>query len=157
MKIGVEGGRRCALEFANLGQNLGRGRDLLVWPDVSRGRRGGPLVGGICVGVDENDRKRLGAFDKQGPGGIFNCGGIDGRSHGSVGQDALVDFKSHVAFHDGREIAPEAPGARSIAPAHFEHIAKAARRDHSDARALALQKRVGADRRPVDDRRDTVD
>ena len=57
-------------------------------------------------------------------------------SHGSVRKDALVDLEAHVAVGDGREIAPEAPGARPIAPAHFEHVTEAARRDHSDAAPL---------------------
>ena len=75
----------------------------------------------------------------------------------AVGEDAFVDFEAHVAVGDRREIAPQAPGVRPIAAAHFEHVAKAARRDHADARALALEKRVGADGRAVDDRAHVLD
>jgi len=38
-----------------------------------------------------------------------------------------------------------------VAPAHFQHVAKAGRRDQADAPALALQQRIGADGGTVDD------
>ena len=70
---------------------------MLVRPDASRGRRGGPLVGGIGVGVDEDDRERLGALASKARARHLHLGGIDGRSHGAVGQHAFVDFEAHVA------------------------------------------------------------
>ena len=39
----------------------------------------------------------------------------------------------------GDELAPQAPGLRPVATAHFQHVAKAARRDHADAGARAAQ------------------
>ena len=51
---------------------------------------------------------------------------IDGVRTRSVGEHALVDLDAQVARHDRGEIAPEAPGARPVAAAHFEHVAKAA-------------------------------
>src|SRR5262249_57388019 len=61
----------------------------------------------------------------------------------AVGQGALVDLDAHVALRDRHEIAPQAPGAAAVAPAHLEHVAKAAGRDDPDLRAAALEQRVG--------------
>jgi hypothetical protein len=52
----------------------------------------------------------------------------------------------------GEEVAPQAPGAATIAPAHFEDVAKAARRDDADLRPAAFEQGVGADRGTVNDR-----
>ena len=65
LQIGVERGRRGALEFADLRQDLVRGDDMIVGPDGARRRGGGALVGGIGVGVDEDDRQRLGALRRK--------------------------------------------------------------------------------------------
>ena len=54
----------------------------------------------------------------------------------------------------GDEIAPQAPGAAAVAPAHLQHVAEAARGDDADLRAAPLQQRVGADGGAVHDRAD---
>ena len=115
------------------------------------------LIHGVGVGVDEDDRERLRAFGEQRPRRFPHLPGIDVHAHGPVRQDPLVDLDAHVAIGDRRKIAPETPGARPIAAAHLQDVAKAAGRDHADPRALTLQQRVGAHRRAMHDRAEIRD
>ena len=55
LQIGVERRRRAALEFADLRQDLARGRDMLIGPDRPHGLGRAPLILRIGEGVDEND------------------------------------------------------------------------------------------------------
>ena len=80
--------------------------------------------------------------------------GIDRGANAAVGERALVDLDAHVAVGDRDEIAPQAPGAPAVAPAHLEHVAEAARRDDADLRPAPFQQRIGADRGAVHDRAD---
>ncbi len=124
---------------------------MLVRPDGAGRRRGVALIGGIGVGVDEHDGERLGALRREGlrlRGDLFD---IDRDADRSVRQRALGDFDREIALDDGNEIAAQSPGARSVATAHFEDVAKPWRRDEPDPRALAFQQRVGPDRRAVHD------
>ena len=50
----------------------------------------------------------------------------------AVGERALVDLEAQVAVGDRREVAPQAPGAAAVAPAHLQHVAEAARGDDAD-------------------------
>ena len=61
LQIGVERGGGGALELADFGQDLARSDDVGVRPDRARGLGRRAFVGGIGVGVDENDGQRLGA------------------------------------------------------------------------------------------------
>ena len=111
------------------------------------------LVLGIGVGVDEDDGdasralvQKLLAQRRGSPRGSTAV------PDAAVGERALVHFDAHVAVGDRDEIAPQAPGAAAVAPAHFEHVAKAARGDDADLRAAPFEQRVGADRGAVHDR-----
>ncbi len=110
------------------------------------------LVGGIGVGVDEHDRQRLRALRRERfARALGDLLGVDRDAQRTVGQRALADFDREIALDDGNEIAAQAPGARPVAAAHFQHVAKAWRRDEADPRALAFEQRVGADRRAMHD------
>ncbi len=76
---------------------------------------------------------------------------IDRDANRSVRKRALGDFDREIALDDGNEIAAQSPGARAVATAHFEDVAKPWRRDEPDPRALAFEQRVGPDRRAVHD------
>ena len=84
--------------------------------------------------------------------GVANFAFIDRGADRAVRERALGDLQPHVAVGDRDEVPPQAPGAAAIAAAHFEHVAKAARRDDADLRPAPLQQRVGADRGAVHDR-----
>ena len=124
------------LELADFGQDLGRGRDVGVGPDGPRGGRRGTLVGRVGVGVDEDDGDRLRAPRRQRP-----------RSHArtSAGSTASrivpsASVRSSTSIRMSRSATgmnrPTGPRCGPIAAAHLQHVAKAARRDDADARAL---------------------
>ena len=54
----------------------------------------GALVGGIGVGVDEDDRERLSSHFEQGPERRRYHAGIDRRPQGAVGKHAFVDLEA---------------------------------------------------------------
>lgn len=132
-------------------QDLRRAADILVRPYRLRGFERRELVGRVGVGVDEHDGERFRARGERLPGRRAHLVEIDRLPHGAVRQHALRDLEAQVALDDGHEIAPQAPGVEPVAAAHFQHVAEARRGDERGARALALQKRVGADGRAVDD------
>ena len=129
-----------------------RGGDVIVRPDLANDAERAALVLGIRVGVDEDDRDRLRALRDELLRGRAHFVVIDGGADRAVRQRALAHFEPHVAVGDRREIAPQAPGAAPVAPAHLQHVAEAARRDDADLRPAPLQQRVGADGRAVHDR-----
>ena len=61
LQADIEGRRRCALEFADLGQDQRRGVDMGVGPDRAHRLQRGALVGVVGIGVDEDDADRLAA------------------------------------------------------------------------------------------------
>ena len=157
LQIGIERGRRGALELADLGEDfVGRG-DVGIRPDGAHGRDGAALVLRVGVGIDEHDRERLGAGLEQILGGGRHLGHINARADAAVRERALADFQPPVARHHRLEPAPQAPGLRPVAPAHFQHVAKARGGDEAGHCAGALDQRVGADRGAVHHRRDRAE
>ena len=62
----------------------------------------------------------------------------------AIGQHTLVHFQSPSTGNYRRVAAAQAPGLRSVAAAHFQHIAKTACGDDAGAGDLAFQQGVGA-------------
>ena len=154
LQIGVERRRRGALEFADLGQDVARNVDIGVRPDRLQRLCRDPLVLGIGVGVDEGDGDGLGAARQQFARARFTSSGSTAGTDGPVGQHAFAHLDAALARHHRLELAPQAPGLRPVAPAHLQHVAKAFGRDDAGLAALALQQRIGADRRAMNDGRD---
>jgi hypothetical protein len=120
---------------------------------LAGGRIGRALVCGVGVGIDENDGERLGAARQQVPRRrrhrVARSTAVQDRA---VGQRPFRQPRSAFrALGHGREITPETPGVRSVAAAHLQRVAKAARGDEAELRALALKQRVGADRGAMHD------
>ena len=109
------------------------------------------------VGVDEGDRDRRHAARAQGPPGLRDLRRIDRQQDRAVGARALVHLDPEIAVHHRHEVAPEAPGAGPVTPAHLQHVAEAARGDQADAGTFPFQKRIGADRRAVHHRGEAAD
>ena len=77
--------------------------------------------------------------------------------HPALGVHALADLEAQVAGHeDGGPVLEQVVEARARRAAQLEHVAQAARRDERRARALALEQRVGDDRRRVGEERDVA-
>ena len=70
----------------------------------------------------------------------------------AVGANALADAETELARHQrlGRRLA-QVVAVVLQALAHLEHVAMALGREQADPRPLALEQRVGRDRRAVDD------
>ena len=104
------------------------------------------LVGGVAVGVDEDDGDRLDVLRDQ-----SLAGGDDTRfrqrlDHRTIGRHSLGDFEPMPPRHQRRRLVPgEVEHVGHADAPDFEHVAKAARRDQTGARALSLQDGVGAD------------
>ncbi len=154
LEIGVQGGRRGAFELADLGQDFVARRDVGVGPHRSRGGQCRALVGVVGVGVDEHDRQRFGAEFAQARRLALDRVEIDVFADRAVGQGALGHFGAQIARDRGHEFAPQPPGLAAVAAAHLQHVAEARGHDHAGFRALALEQRVGADRRAVHDGRE---
>ena len=130
---------------------------MLVRPDFRRSGERAALVLGVGVCVDEDDRQRLRAALAQRLRRRGDTGFVDRRANGAVGERAFIDFHAQIAIGDRDELAPQAPGLPAVAAAHFEHVAKAARGDHADARAAPFKERIGADGGAVHDRAEALD
>ncbi len=124
-----------------------------IGPDLAHRRHRRGLVRRIGIGVDEEHARRpRTALGQQRPRRRAHRIEIDRRANGAVGERAFGHFEAQVARHDGHEIAAQAPGAGPVAAAHLEHVAEACGGDDPDARALALEQRVGADGGAMDHR-----
>ena len=114
------------------------------------------LVVGVGVGVDEEDGQRLRALVAASV--ARGCAHLR-RDRPACGCVPSASMRSSTSRRRSRSAigtkSPHRPQVRRpVAAAHLQHVAKAARGDDADARALALQQRVGADRGAVHDRAD---
>ena len=157
LQIGVERRRRRALELAYLGQDLGGDRDVLVGPEPADDARGRCLVLGAGVGVDEADGYGLRAPLDELPRRGLHIPLRQGNEEAAVGEDPLVDLEPQVAIDNRPEVPLEPPGHWPVAAAHLNNVAEALGRHEADARALPLEKRVGASCRAVHDRLQRAD
>ena len=122
-----------------------------IRPKLAHGSHGRLLIGRIGIGVDKKDTHCLAALGQQGAGLLPDLLQIDRGVDAAVGQHPLIHFESQVARHDRLKAAAQTPGLGPVAPAHFQHIPKAASGDDAGARHFAFQQRVGPDRGPVHD------
>ena len=152
LDVAVEGRRAAAFELAHLAKDVGTEGDVALRPDLARDRTGAPLVIRIEVRVEEADDDRFHAqvaerFDRATYLVLIQ------RGHDvAAGVDPFGHLETPVAGHDRFEVTEHAPGVGARAPAELEGVAEAPGRDHPAAHAAALEHRVGADRRAVDDR-----
>ena len=118
----------------------------------ARRRRGGALVGGIGVGVDEDDRQRLARPCRElaRPRGDLLPGRPASRTVPSASTRSSTS--SRMSRSTTGMKSPHRPQVRGRSRRRISSTSrKPARRDQADARALALEQRVGADRRAVHD------
>src|SRR5690606_38607286 len=110
-----------------------------------------PLVLGPAIAVEEDDRRRAYARREGRPEIAPRRLEVGGAQHLAFGGDALVDLDDALVEKLGQDDAPREE-LRAVLVGDAELVGEAARRDEDRALALALEERVGGDRRPHLDR-----
>ena len=147
----VEGGRARSLELADFRKHLRPGADEGVRPQLARNVGRAQLVGGIRVGVEKVDDKRLAARVAQGDHGVPELVFVERGDHPPLRVHALGHVEAQLARYQRFEAAGQTPAVRPGAPAELQRVAEPAGGDQSALRALALQDRVGGDGGAVHD------
>jgi hypothetical protein len=150
--VGVDDGRRRALVFLNLGQDLERD---------APGETGGfsrddllqhRLVHRICERVDQTDRDRLNLFGEQHIDSVFGVDRIERALDVSAVVDPLVDDLAQVTLDQRRRLRPaHVVEFRHPQRADLEYVPKPLGGDQPHARAFVLQDGVGSDRGAMSD------
>ena len=99
---------------------------------------GGMLIGGVGIGVDEDDGQRLCAIRQQRQTGSADSFHVNSGANGAVRQGALRHLPAHLTRANRLEIAPKTPSVGAVTAAHFQRVAKARRCDDADFSALTL-------------------
>ena len=119
----------------------------LVEPGLARERCDARLVRGIAIAVQEYDRDRSVAFGARGGEVLPGPGLIEERHGVALRAHALVDF-DHLLVEQLRQADVAVEDARPVLVGDAQLVAEAARDEERDGLALALEERVGGDRRP---------
>jgi len=154
LEIGVEHGRREALELAILGDDVGGARDGQARVTALRLIRDGALVRRVQVRVEQAHGERLGARAGGGVERALDAGRVERDQHGAVGRQALDDLEAMLALDDrlgAYERGHEERRDVALGAADLDQIAEAGGRQDRHARAPTLEHRVGADGRAVDE------
>ena len=152
LDVRVRDRRRRPLELADLGRDLvGRGReDLRVTRGDEPHRLG--LVARVRVGVEEHDRDRAHTARGEALDGGRELVAVERPANRAVGAHALGDFQAPMARHQRLGLGDvEVVELELPLPPDLERVAEAGRRDEAGDGALALDERVGEERRRVHD------
>ena len=150
--IGVGDGGRGALVFADLGTDLARQRDGDARQFLGQDRADTALMGLVGEAVQEADRDRLDLLRLQFGGDAAHGCLVERQQHGAVGCHALRHAEAQVARYQRlRPLHVDVVLLEAVLPRHLDGIAEALRRDQRRARTLALDQRIGGQRRAVDD------
>jgi hypothetical protein len=152
--VGVHGGGAEALEFLDLRQDVGREGDVEAGQRGAERGGGFPLVPGVAPGVEKADRDGLHRLLAQGGDRAVQRARVEREQRGAVRAQPLAHRQAQAARHQRLGRRHPHVVALGLQPfAHLDHVAVALRGEHGDARAAALQQRVGGDRGAVDDAR----
>ena len=151
--VDVGRGGRCSLVLADLGDDVGRARDGQARRHVLDQLGQTSLVDWIDVGVEQADGQRLDALGEKLPDHRARRGLVERPRDAAVGVEPLRDLPPQVARHEGRRGLDEEV-VHVVAPlvADLQGVAEPHGREERGAGPLALDQRVGGQRRPVDDR-----
>ena len=154
LHIGVGAGGREALVFAHLGRHLGRQRDGDAGQPCREDVAGALLVRRVGEAVQIADRDALDAGGGEPVGEALDRGLVE-RDHGAAARvDPLRHDKAQPARHQGRrQVDIDVVLLEAVLVADLDRVAEAFGRDQRGPGALALDDRVGRERRAVDDDR----
>jgi len=144
--------RRGALVLADLGHDLRRARDHYLRGNLADQRRQPSLVRWVHVRVQQADRDRLDALGDQLADDPARSVLVEGLPDLAIGQEPLAHFAAKPPRHEGRRrIDEEVVHVVAAFVADLERVAEALGGQERRPRALALDERVGRERRAVDD------
>ena len=116
----------------------------------SKGRSGGPFMGGILVRVEKANGDRFNPFACQKRPRPHNIRHIQRPEHRAIGQHPLIYFAAIAPGDQRFGLVPcQVEHARRAQPSDLKHVSKALCRDKTTSRALFLQQRVRANRGAV--------
>ena len=127
-----------------------------VWPGITQDLGSARLVFAIRIAIDEEQADRLAPLLQQRRRRRTNLVRIDRCRDLAACQRALSNLETALPFDHRRVLAPQAPGGRPVAAAHFQHIAETRRGDDAGLGALAFKQGIGRHCRAMDDRRDSA-
>ena len=157
LDIGVGHGGGNATVLADLGQDARGQRHREIGSLRQDGACRNLLVGRIGVGVQEAHGDRLDVIDLQRAQGITNLARDELRQHTPIEANALVDADAPTARHQRRrELDEQIVQVVAKLGTGLKHIAKPARGEQRGARTLALDDRVGGERRAMHDRANRI-
>ena len=143
-QVGVDHGRRQALELAELRRHLARAGDEGLRVLLRGDRADHRLVARVDVAVEEADRDRARAGLLQPADGGAHLGLVEGALDAAVVAQALADLDAHVAGDEQlRLVALQVVEMRPALAADLEQVAEAVGRDEARPDAAMLDQRVG--------------
>ena len=153
--VGVGHGRRSALVFHDVRQDVARERDVGSRKPVGELLADPPFVRGGVVRVEERHGDRLHRPVGEDADHVAHLALVERLSDRPVRRDALVDLERELAGNEGLGLLLEpVVEVGAILTTELEHVAEAARREERRLRPAALEERVRADGGSVQERRD---
>ena len=150
--IGIDHGGAEALVLLDLGEDLGRERDVDARHEPLEGAPRRLLVAGVAIGMEVAHRDRGAAGALEPLDARSQRAWVERRGDLAVEADPLLHAEPARARHErnGRRHAQVV--AVLLEPfAHLDHVAMSLGGQHADGGALALEEGIGRDGRAVDD------
>ncbi len=146
-----------ALVLADLGRDVAGDRDAQLRRRPLHGGSRLLLVRRVHVAVQEADRDRLDPALRELSGERLDLVFVDRLLDLAVGQRAFLDVEAQVSRHQRRRPPHVEPvDVGPPLPRELHHVAEPGRGQQRDLRALALDQRVGDERRGVDHLRQRI-
>ena len=148
LDVGVDDGRGGALVLADLRRHVDRGRQREIGEALGDELDRLPLVARVGVGVQEDDGERGDALGRQLGRGLQHGALVEGRAHAAVDGHPLRHLQAPAARHQRRRLddLDVVELVLALAP-DLQRVAEALGGDEPGRRALALDQRIGEERR----------
>ena len=156
----VDQSRHRALVFAVFGQHVARDRQRTVGILFAHDLGGAALVRGVGIRVDQANADRADAGIAKGSRGGAHRLLIERAELLAEEVEAAADFADVAQWHDALRLHPEigiAVAFRHGLAGNFQDMAETVGDDQAETGDLALQQRIGRDRRAVRQHRQIVD
>jgi hypothetical protein len=155
LDVGVGAGGGETLVFAHLRRNIGRQRHRHVRQAARDRIAGAALVIGIGEAMEKADRDPLDPLRRKCVERAREAALVERHQHISLGIDPLAHRKAQAARHQRwRQVDVDVVLLEAVFVPDFDDVAETFGRQQRGLRALALDHRVGGERRAMDDEAD---